>query len=256
MAMSKLHELLAVYGNITGQATKLRTELTNTFEKKRHHFAKTIKTFKPNDESAGAAKIEEQQDIQTSVCGELEWIAKTLGKAVDVNYQIDVANREAKGDVITEDGEILLKDVPTTSLLWLEKRVAEWKEMLSAIPTLDPAKGFTQAADQGKGIYVAREVTKIRTKKGKKLYLKYAATKEHPAQTELIDEDIPVGTITEQEWSSLITPAVKADLLDRAEILLRAVSKARAKANEHAVDVASLKIGNTLLDFVLKPLNT
>ena len=128
--------------------------------------------------------------------------------------------------------------------------------MIAAIPTLDPAKGFKPDPDQGADIFVAREVTKPRTRKGKKLYIKYEATEKHPAQTELIDEDIPVGTTTDQEWSSLITPAKKAELLEKAEILSRAVSRARAKANEHAIEVKELKIGETLLDFVFKPLST
>ncbi len=83
----------------------------------------------------------------------------------------------------------------------------------------------------------------------------YEATKEHPAQVKEIVEDLPIGAILEQEWSSLITPATKADLIDRCDILLRAVKKARARANELDTDVATNKIGKKLLEFIFHPLN-
>ena len=251
--MTKLHELLAVQGNLSGQATKKRTDLTATFEKKRHLFEETRKTFTPNEELE-KPQIEEQKDIQSTVIREINWIKSDLAKAVDVAYQVDVANTEAKADVVTEDNEFLLKDIPATALLQLEKRVTEWKQLIQAIPTLDPAKGFELDTARGHGYYKARDVTKPRTKKVPEVITLAPATKEHPAQTQLISTDKPIGTIWEQEWSSLITPATKSDLLDRVEKLLRAVSKARSKANEHAIDVSGKKIGAALLDFVFKPL--
>ena len=251
--MTKLHELLAVQGNLRGQAEKKRTDLKETFEKKRHLFEETRKTFTSNDELS-QPQVEEQKDIQSTVISEIDWIKPSLAKALDVAYQVDVANTEAKADVVTEDGDILLKDVPTTTLLQLEKRVAEWKDLIDTIPTLDPAKGFQPDEARGRGYYKARDVTKPRTKKAPEVITLAPPTNEHPAQVQLLQIDKPIGTILEQEWSSLITPAMKADLLDRVETLMRAVSKARAKANEHAIDVADKKIGAELLDFVFQPL--
>ena len=251
--MTKLHELLAVQGNLNGQANKKREDLKVTFEKKRHLFEETRKTFTSNDELE-KPQIEEQKDIQSTVISEIEWIKPSLAKSLDVAYQVDVANTEATADVVTEDDVILLKAVPATTLLQLEKRVAEWKNLIDSIPTLDPAKGFQQDEARGYGYYRARDVTKPRTKKVPEVITLAPPTHEHPAQVQLIQIDKPIGTILEQEWSSLITPAKKAELLDRAETLLRAVSKARAKANEHAIDVADKKIGTELLDFVFQPL--
>jgi hypothetical protein len=252
--MAKVHELLAVQGNLNGQATKTRTGLIETLQKKRHLFEKKLKTFTPKTEEGGAATVEEQQDIQTTVVAEIEWLQKHLVKMLNVGYQVDLANREAKADIVTEDGQTLARDVPATTLLWLEKRVTEIKELIDAIPSLDPAKGFQPDHDAGKGIYKAREVTKTRSRKMKKVYVKFPATKEHPAQTELVDEDVPVGTTAEQEWSALITPALKADLLNNADMLYRAVTKARSKANEHEITVEGKEIGAELLDYVFKPL--
>ena len=45
--MAKLHELLAVQSNLSGKATKKRTDLKTTFEKKRHLFEETRKHLRP-----------------------------------------------------------------------------------------------------------------------------------------------------------------------------------------------------------------
>lgn len=248
--MSKLHELLAVEGNLEQQANKVRTDLINTFEKKRHLFEEKRVVFQPSVEGEGPT-VESQSDIQSSVTSELNWIQSHLAKALDASYQVAEANTEARADVEVDDGSgaILLKQVPATALLELEKRAAEIHQLVAAVPTLDPAKGFSLDPQRGDGVYKAREIVKTRTKKTAKVIVKYEATKEHPAQTEMIAEDVPVGKIQEQEWSALITPGQKAELINRAEILVRSIRRARSRANETEVDQTK-KIGAALLKFV------
>jgi hypothetical protein len=252
--LPKLHELLAVEGNLANQSNKCRGELLGTFDKKRHHFGEKRVTFTANSEGASAV-TEEQSDIQTTVAKEIEWLAGIMAKAVDASHQIDMANTQARADVITEEGQTVLRAVPATSLLQLEKSLKDVHDLLNAVPTLDPAKGFQPDQDRGKHIFKARDVHKNRTKKIQRPLELSPATEKHPAQVQLITEDVVVGTILEQEWSSLITPALKSELLDRCDILLRAVKRARARANEIELDVAGNKIGKTLLDFVFQPLN-
>ena len=251
--MAKLHELLAVATNLENQANKTRTDLMATFEKKRHLFEQKLVTFKPSEEGAPAV-TEAQSDIQTTVSKEVEWISAILAKDIDVGHQIDIANTQAVADIVTETDDVIARAIPATSLLQLEKRLKQVHELLVAIPTLDPAKGFSQDDAREKGVFKAREVNKTRTKKTAKVIVKYPATKEHPAQTEMIADDVPVGTILEQEWSAMLTPAMKGDLLERCEILTRAVKRARARANELELEVQSHKIGKKLLDFVFQPL--
>lgn len=254
--MPKMHELLGVEASLKGQASKTRNELIVTFDKRVHLFQGRIKTFRPLDETQPHT-TEDKQDIQSSIAAEIKWVSTYQAKAVDIVFQIDLANKEAKADVLDEDGNILWKDVPATTLLHLEKhRIPEWKALIEAIPTLDPAKGFVEDPQNGDGHFKAREVVNPRSKKGKKVYIKYEATDKHPAQTELIDEDIPVGTLLTQEWSALITPQKKSELLDQVERLARAVSSARSKANEHSIETKDKKIGAELLDYVFKPLLT
>jgi len=253
--MAKLHELLAVCSNLEAQATKTRLELQNTFEKKRHLFGSKRVTFTPSNAEDGQPVTEDQSDIQTTVKAEVNWLSGFLVKGIDSGHMIDVANTLATADVMLEDGTVVLSTVPATSLLQLEKRLKEVHDFISAIPTLDPAKGFVQDPAREEAVFKAREVTKTRTKKTLKVLTLAPATDKHPAQCKEYTEDVPIGAVLEQEWSSLITPAVKADLLERCENLTRAVKQARARANDLDLDVKGHKIGKALLDFIFQPLS-
>lgn len=246
----KLHELLAAETNLDNQANKCRTDLVDTLTKKRHHFEEKKTVFIPNTEGA-TPMVEAQSDIVTTVRKELDWIKGHLTKALDAAFQIAETNMVARGDVVIDDdaATVLLTGIPATALLELEKRAVEIKQLVEAIPTLDPAKGFQSDEQRGDGFFKARDVAKTRTKKEKKVIVLHAPTKEHPAQVQLIDVDVPVGALQEQEWSSLITTAQKADMLDRAEKVVRALKKARSRANDTEVDTTK-KLGNRLLSYV------
>jgi hypothetical protein len=247
--MPKLHELLAVEANLKGQADTTRKDLMNTFDKKKHHFSEVITTFKPSTEGI-PDKVESQLGLQTTVKKEIAWISEKLVAALDVAYQVEIANTLARADVQLEDGTVILKSLPATSLLQLEKRLKEIQEFVMTIPTLDPAKSFEPDPAKGEGIFKARDVEKPRTEKKFEYVVMVQPTKEHPAQVKELVVDRPVGVVLQQEWSSLITVAEKGDMLDRVEILTRAIKKARSKANEQDIDVKENKIATKLLNFV------
>ncbi len=141
-----------------------------------------------------------------------------------------------------------------TQLLQLQKRLQEIKDVVIAIPTLDPSKGFVPDEQEGRGVFKAREEVKTRTQKKRVLHVKFAPTDKQPGQADFFDEDVPTGKIHTQEWSGFITVTAKADTLDRVEELARAVKKARARANEHDLDVKGHKIADKLLNHVFGPL--
>lgn len=252
-----MHELLATYEDQKGQATKTRTDLTSTFSNKSHLFRKKVVTFKSNQEGV-VAVTESQSDIQTTLKKELEWVSGFLAKSMDVGYQIDIGNTQAKADLVVEDssGKTVLevKNLPATSLLQLEKHLLQVRELALSIPTLDPAQGFEPDKASEKGVWKAREVTKNRTKKVKKVLVLAPATDKHPAQVQPYDDDEVVGTLLEQEWSALTTPALKSEVLNRCDTLIQQVKKARSRANSIELDVTGNKIGKQLLDYVFQPL--
>lgn len=247
-----LHEQLATEGQLEAQAAKCRTQLAATFGGKRHLFEEKQVVFTPLAEGA-KQETSVQSTLQTTVVEELNWIAPFVSKALDASLQVAEANTRAVADIVLESGEVLATNVPATALLELDKRVAELKVLVEAIPTLDPAKGFSTDSTHSKGssVFKARDVCKTRTQKDKKVITLASATDKHPAQVQLIDIDAPVGTIEEQEWSGLITPSDKADLINRVEILSRAVKAARSRANGVSVS-RDIKYGDKLVQFVFK----
>lgn len=251
--MQKLHELLAVDSNLKGQAQKCRAELQHTMEKKRHLFQEKLVTHVPDGEGS-LPEVKEQSDIQTTVRNEVDWLGKIMAKAIDVSFAIDRANTIAKADIVLEDGTVVAKEVPATALLQLEKRVKETLEFIKQIPTLDPAKGFAPDPAREPGVYKAREVTKVRTEKREDFNVIVPATKEHPAQVARTVKDVRIGTIQELEWSALITPAEKAELLERGEAMLRGVTQARSRANDQEIDVGVHKIGKLVWSHIFQPL--
>ena len=247
--MAKLHELLAVESNLRGQAEACRADLKNTFEKKVNHFAERVVTYKPKKEGE-PEKQETQLSLQTTIAKELAWIGEKVSKAIDMAHQVDIANTEAKADVVLESGDVLLKDVPATSLLQLEKRIREVQELVGAIPTLDPSKGFSADPSRGEGIFRARDDERLKTQKEFSFVVMVPPTDKHPAQVKELMNDVVVGTVVMQEWSSLITVSAKGDMLDRVEELMRAIKKARARANEVEIDTRQDKIGAVLVNYV------
>lgn len=245
----KLHELLAVEGQLENQANKARQDLKNTFEKKVHLFNESQIIVTPVEEG-GETVIEAQSEIQSTILKELAWISGFYKKSIDASASVAETNTVARANIILSDGTMIAENVPATYLLELEKRLADIKDLFEAIPTLDPAKGFRPDSARGEGFFQAREVVKARTKKIQKPITLYEATKEHPAQVQLVSEDVKIATVTERSWSALITPARKSELLSRVEDLSRAVREARSRAN--GVEVKKLKIADSIFSFLLQ----
>lgn len=249
--MPKLHELLAIEGSLEKQADKVRNDLIDTFNKKRHLFEEKRVNFISSVEGIPNS-LETQSDAQTSVKKEFTLLQSFIVKAIDASYQIAEANTKARADIVLDNGSVLVANVPATSLLELEKRMSEIHSLISAVPTLDPAKGFS--FDNVRNLYKARSVVKTRTRKERHVLIKYEATPQHPAQTEAYDKDVPIGTLEEQEWSGLLTPTEKSVLINRVEEIVRAVRRARSRANETEID-QSKKIAANLLSYIFQDTN-
>ncbi len=247
---TKLHELLATRKSRNQQAEKVLHELTDTFQKKEHHFTKKLVSFTPNTETGGSTTVEEQLDLQTTVPRELKWISDFLVKSLDVCYQVEETNTGARADVVLEDGTPLLKDVPATALLELEKRIKDIRVLVAAIKTLDPAKGFVPDPATAADVYVARDVKRTRTKKINKPLMLHPGTDKIAAQVQMVTEDVPTGEVTTQEWSGLITVADKGNMLERVEIVSRALKAARQRANDTVSNAQTDKVGAALINYV------
>ncbi|MBU1432165.1 hypothetical protein KKF91_16640, partial [Myxococcota bacterium] len=76
----------------------------------------------------------------------------------------------------------------------------------------------------------------------------YPATAEHPAQTQLISEDVVVGFWHTIKFTGALPLPKKQLILERIERLSKAVKFAREQAN--GVEVTQKKVGEALLSYL------
>lgn len=250
--MAKLHEVLAVEGELEGTAKRILKETENTFEKKVSHFSGGIKTYQAFAESdndkALAETMAEHKEIVETVPSKLEYMWGSVIDHLDVSFQKEKTNCVATGN-IEVDGTVIVADVPVGYLLGLEKKIATWKQVLNKIPTLAPGVKWEKDEGQGADVY-KRTIDEKTTKTKKKLVWQEVAAPDgkNPAQVEKWNEDVPVGIYTTVVWQSMLTVADKSAMLNRLDKLGQAVKKARMRANQK--DVVDASIGNALINYI------
>jgi hypothetical protein len=246
----KLHELLAVEGDLEGAFKKILKESVVTFEKKGEHFIGMDKTLQMFDDARAHEEdaYREVKALVTTAQAKLDYTTDYGVRYLDAVLQKERTNQEAKAD-IEIDGTVIASDLPATFLLGLETRLKWVRELYEKVPTHTPGIEWIPDADMGAGVFRTKEPRhRHKTEKTMKHKVLYDATEEHPAQLETWSEDIPIGKFTETLWSGMLSPAEKSAKLGRIDKLLRAVKKARQRAN--AVDVVDVTIGKELFNYI------
>lgn len=246
--MTKLHEVIAVENELQAISQKMIDECKNTFNKKVSHFLEHNKNTVMFDESRQDENLTEFTAMVSDVDTRLKYTEKHVIKYFDLIARKEATNQNAKADIVIDD-VILINDIPATLLLGLESRLKKVREIYEAIPTLQPGVDWKHDNKRGKGIYVtSKPVENMKTEKQVTHKVLYEATKEHPAQIEKWNTDIAIGRITTTVWSGMLSPADKSVLLERTDTLIRAVKKARQRANTEKV--VNLNIGKVLFDYI------
>jgi hypothetical protein len=188
----------------------------------------------------------ESKVIQVKATEALAQATKALGELLDISATRDFANCQAQADVVV-DGETLIKGAPTTFLLFLEKQLNDFHSMVAAMPVLDPAEVWTK--DENAGVYRAPARQTSKTKKISKAIVLHPPTKEHPAQTQLIQDDEVVGHWEMVRQSGAVPAPWKKNLLVKVEKVQAAVKYAREEANTSAAPGVK---ASQVLDWILK----
>lgn len=248
--MAKLHEILAVENGLQTAAKKINEETIKTFGKKDEHFIATIRTVEHFAEEDHKLNVVEAKAMVTTVFDKLLYNAIPNVRALDAYLQKEATNQKAAADIVIDD-KVLAENVPSTVLLGLETKLTELRAVYEAIPTLAPGPAWeidTSARAAG-GVYksAAPDVA-FRTKKTIRPIIMAPATEHHPAQVQAVTEDVPMAKITTRHSSGMISPAQKSDLLERLDKLLRAVKRARQRAN--GTEVETRRIGASLFEFI------
>jgi hypothetical protein len=127
------------------------------------------------------------------------------------------------------DGKTLIAAAPVSFLLFMEKQLTDLRTLVGNLPVLDVAEDWK--SDPNSGLYRTEPTETHRTKKMQKPIVLYAATPEHPAQTQLITEDVIAGWWVLTRQSGAMPKPEKQKLQDRIDKLTQAIKQARESAN-------------------------
>lgn len=244
---NKLHELLAVEQDRKNKANIALGETKSVFSKKDAYFDGMVKRYIALEENAENIP-DEVKEIVTTVKDKLTEMMESVIVAIDANLSKEETNASntAKSELIVND--VKFGTFSATSLLAMETALTKLKEVYETVPTLDNTRKWN--FDKQTGLYRTPEEIKFRSIKRAKVIVKYEATKEHPAQTELLQIDEQVGKYETVYTSGRLTSSQRSQLLKRIDELLEAVRIARVKANN--IEAQNVKIGKKIFDFIHK----
>jgi hypothetical protein len=240
---TRLHQIIAVIPDKKSKAKSVETEAYHQMQKP-DLFSGLIRTYNPKDED-GEKLPPETKTLQLTCKDLIQSIRQPLIELFDTVAMQDVANCAASSNIVV-NGKIVLSDVPVTHLLFLEKQLRDLLTFINKLPVLDPSEEWVW--DDNRNCYVTKPTDTMRTKKVPRVLVKYEATKEHPAQVDVVQEDVFVGTWSTVKLSGAIPASVKQTIVDKANALKEAVVLARENAN--LADVQQITQGSTILDFV------
>nr|WP_245653385.1 hypothetical protein [Herbidospora sakaeratensis] len=244
MIVTKLNQILAVEKGVKADVQRKVTD-ANTLIQKAPLLSGISRTYQPIDDE-GEQLPPESTRVQVQAEQVLRDVTVTLTRLFDVTATKDVANCAAKADVVV-DGTTLVRDVPVTYLLFLEKQLTDLHALISRLPTLDPSE--TWSLDGNTDTWRTEPVRTTRTKKVPRNHVLAEATEKHPAQVQVFTEDVVVGYWTRVAFSGALPQRRVNELLTRLTKLQEAVKFAREEAN--GTEITDQRIGEALFGYLL-----
>lgn len=244
--MPKLNQILAIE---KGKKTQLHKELTELHRATQQPALLTghTKVFTPT-EDGGETFPPDDRKVQMLHQEAIDSACERLSDLLDVTATKDFSNCTARADVKIDDN-VFLEKVPVTFLLFLEKELTDLHTFVAKMVELDPAQQWT--LDPNSGQYRSESTKTHKTKKLQKPIVLYDATEKHPAQTQLITEDVVIGHWTTTFYSGAIPRPKKRKLLERIEQLQEAVKFAREEANSSDADMKT-GLGRKVMEHIFK----
>ena len=253
--MARLHELLAVEGDLEGSYKKIIQEAIITFSKKADHFFGFHRKCDMYEDDVPVPP-DEFKEMDTTVQAKLDYVQGSITRYFDAVLQKEKTNQSAKADLIV-DGVTIGKDLPATFLLGLETRLKVVRGMYEVMPTLPPGVKWIKDENRGEHVYVTEHTEK--KPKGAKTFMHKVLVPAQfpkegeggqslPAQIEKWEETKNVGMYIKTIWSGMISPAEKSVVLGRIDKLIRATKKSRQRAN--TAEIVKITIGKEIFDFI------
>ena len=251
MSKTMLHELLAVEQSLAETANKVTAETTKTLSQKQSLFTGLTKSHTIFNENAQhLVQATEVKEVESTVDEQLGFLNNDLAHYWDCILQKEEANQRATGDIII-DGITIATNVPSIVLLGMEKKLSTLLGTYNSIPTLDAATAWeTDPSYAKKGVFRTKHtIENMHTITTTKFVEASPATKEFKAQIVEQSAIDTIGKYVRTNFSGAITSYDKAERIQRLTALIRAVKKARQRANSIEVNT-SLSFGKELLSYI------
>lgn len=240
--MPKLNQIVAVVSGKKADAEKAITAIYQAVQKDTL-FNGLTKTYVP---ISGEDELpSEKKQLQMKVADAISIFRDALTPLFDVVATQDHANCMAKANVVV-DGKAVLENVPVSYLLFLEKKLTDLQTFVLKLPTLDPA--ITWSYDNNADAYASEKTWRYHTRKIAKTIVRAPATDKHPAQVDLVHEDVNVGKWETVAFSGAIPAKQQHEYVVRIKKLIEAVKVAREQAN--LMEAEPVKAGDAVFGFV------
>lgn len=229
--MPKLNQIIAIEKNVKKRCAHEMHEINKKL--KRNNLLSGIsRTYRPKDEN-GEILPPEGTRVQLKAEEAIQDVIQVLGELFDITLTKDLANCEAKADIIIGE-RVLIKQVPVSYLLFLEKQLDALASFIHSLPVLDAAEVWN--FDPSTNTYAIEAIQTLRTKKVPRNHVKAEATDKHPAQVEVYYEDITIGYWQTIKFSGALPAQRVHELQKRIARLQQAVKFAREEANSYEVN--------------------
>ena len=243
--MAKLNQIIAIEKGIKTRTYSEFTDL-NKMAQKSELFNGFVKTYLPKEEDSETFPSENKR-VQITASEALGKMSKMLSEVIHITARKDYSNCHAVADV-TIDEKVVIANAPVSYLLFLEKQINDIRTFISNLPVLDSTEEWK--IDENSGLFKTEQTQTHRTKKTVRPIVMYDATPEHPAQTQLINEDVIVGYWNQVKHSGGIPAPEKEEILARVEKFSDAIKQAREAAN--GIDeVISPDAGSAMFNYIL-----
>lgn len=241
--------LLAIEPNIRTTAKRAETDAYHVLQKVAL-LSGYSKTYTPKDDNADIWDLRPDEGVKVQVEAErvMQEMAAELAKWFSTMALKESTNAIARADIVV-DGNILLAQVPTTYLLFLERQLVDMLTFVSKLPVLDAAENWSLV--EGTTAWASTPVITLSTKKIPRNHVLAAATDKHPAQVQVYQEDSVVGRWTAVKFSGAVPAKRVAELTERVKKLQAAVKDARDVANRTALATDLEDAGTKVLSYIM-----
>lgn len=243
--MGKLNQVLAVEKGVKQRSTKALTD-TYKLVQKDNLFQGFQKSWQQATDSS-EVRPPEAVKVQVRADDVLDSVKEALTELMDITAQKDYANCNARADVVV-GGRVILSQAPVTYLLFLEKALTDLRTLVSKLPVLSEDEDWRK--NEATGLFVTEPKLTQSTRKEQKPIVLYDATDRHPAQTQLVSQDVVVGHWETVKQSGAFTKSRKKELMSKVETLLKAVKMAREEGN--SCEATPVNVASEIFTYLLE----